>query len=396
MVTQLPLATADGQNPSGLRFSQAQSYGHCMPSVSERVLGLIEASGLSQREFALRVGLDESKMSKSLSGTRRFSSVDLARIAELSRVTVDWLITGEESALAVAARTTGGKAGTALEAAKRYSTLRTDITSLGYPQPWQPVAMRPDKNGYIEQGRSLARGALAQVSDAGRSVSVGNLAALVEEVFGVDVAVVNLGTGFDGLAASSDEVKLIVLATSQVPGRQRFTLAHELGHLLAGDDQDIHLDRNIYDKAQAKDPSEMRANAFASAFLMPEHILRTAVGSTGLSEDAFAALSCDLMVTPPALAYRLLQVRLIDAGTCDRFKKLTESLAASLAGRGEEFARRVADARTPRPPGLLVRDTYAAYESGAATLRPYANLLGVDVDELRDAIESEHGTSDVE
>ena len=32
-----------------------------------------------------------------------------------------------------------------------------------------------------------------------------------------------------------------------------------------------------------------------------------------------------------------------------------------------------------------------AYESGATTLRPYANLLGVDVDELRQALEAEEG-----
>ena len=52
------------------------------------------------------------------------------------------------------------------------------------------------------------------------------------------------------------------------------------------------------------------------------------------------------------------------------------------------------EATTLRPPGLLVRDAYAAYESGAATLRPYASLLGVDVDELRRALESEDGIHD--
>jgi Zn-dependent peptidase ImmA (M78 family)/transcriptional regulator with XRE-family HTH domain len=363
-------------------------------SVPERVLGLIEASGLSRRAFGQRVGLDESKMSKSLSGARRFSSVDLARIAELCQVTVDWLITGEEPPLAMAARTTSGNAAAALDAAKRYSTLRTDIASLGYPQPWQPVTARFSTGGYAEQGRRLAQEALTRVGQAGFSVGAGNLAVLIEAVFGADVAVVELGTGFDGLATSSEGVKLILLAASHVPARQRFTLAHELGHLLAGDDQDVHLDRDVYDKAQAKDPSEMRANAFASAFLMPESTLRDAVGSTGLNDQSFAGLACDLTATPSALAYRLLHLRLIDAGTCDRYKALTGSNAANMAGRGEEFAQRVSEASRPRPPGLLVRDTYAAYESGAATLRPYASLLGADVDQLRHAIESEQETRD--
>jgi Zn-dependent peptidase ImmA (M78 family) len=163
--------------------------------------------------------------------------------------------------------------------------------------------------------------------------------------------------------------------------------------LLAGDDQEIHLDRDIFDKGQAKDPSEMRANAFAAAFLMPEGILRERAGS-GLTDKAFAQLSCDLQVTPSALAYRLLQLRLIDAGTCDLYKPLTAAKAASIAGQSEQFARWMTEAGTPRPPALLVRDTYKAYESGAATLRPYANLLGADIDELRQTLESESGAHD--
>lgn len=384
-----------GHTPLSLRFSQVASYHWRVSSVAERVLTLIEASRLTRREFGLRIGLDESKMSKSLSGARRFSSVDLARIADLCHVTVDWLITGAEPPLVVAARTTSGNAHVALNVAKRYSTLRIDMATLDYPQPWQPMTATFSAGGYVEQGHQLAREALARVEHAGRSIGGDNLVALIEEVFGADVAVVDLGAGFDGLAISSGGVKLILLATTHVPARQRFTLAHELGHLLAGDNQDVHLDRDVFDKTQAKDPSEMRANAFASAFLMPEGMLRDAVGTAGLTEKTFAALACDLLVTPSALAYRLLRLRLIDAGTCDRYKALTGAKAASTAGRGKEFAHRVAQAGTPRPPGLLVRDTYAAYESGAATLRPYANLLGVDADDLKRTLESEHGIPDV-
>lgn len=349
---------------------------------------------MSRRAFGQRIGLDESKMSKSLGGARRFSSVDLARIAELCQVTVDWLITGDEPPLAMAARTTGGSAATAIAAARRYSTLRADMASFGYPQPWRPLPGRLAGGGYADQGRRLAQEALARVGKADRSVATENLANVIEEVFGADIAIVELGSGFDGLATSSEHVKLIVLATSHMPTRQRFTLAHELAHLLADDDQDVHLDRDVYDKAQARDPSEMRANAFAASFLMPEDTLRAAVGATGLTDATFAALACDLVVTPSALAYRLLQLRLIDAGTCDRFKSLTAAKAAHTAGRGESFAHLVTEAARPRPPGLLVRDTYTAYEAGAATLRPYANLLGVDVDQLRHAVESEHGTPD--
>ena len=124
---------------------------------------------------------------------------------------------------------------------------------------------------------------------------------------------------------------------------------------------------------------------------MPEETLRSAVPATGLTEAAFATLACDLGVSPSALAIRLSQLRLIDAGTCDKFKAITGAKAAANAARSEEFAQSVAKANTLRPPGLLVRDAYAAYEAGATTLRPYANLLGVDVDDLRRALETEEG-----
>lgn len=364
-----------------------------MPDVADRVVGLIEDSGLSRHAFAERVGLDDSKLSKSIGGTRRFSSLDLARIAELCQVTVDWLITGEEPPLAMAARTTSGNAGDAIALAKRYAVMRADLAELGYPQPWKTVTTSPG-GGYVEQGRRLANAAAGRLRETGRSAADRDLASSVEGAFGADVAVAGLGSGFDGLAASAAGTKLIVLATSQTPARQRFTLAHELCHLLAGDDQEVHLDRDVFDPRQAKDPSEMRANTFASAFLMPEHSLREAVGPAGLSEGQFAELACDLMVTPSALAYRLLQFRLIDSGNCDRFKRITGATAAKMAGRGDEFAQRVAEGSTSRLPGLLVRDSYSAYESGATTLHPYANLLGVDVDELRAALESEHGIPD--
>jgi Zn-dependent peptidase ImmA (M78 family)/transcriptional regulator with XRE-family HTH domain len=362
-----------------------------MTTIPERVRGLIEASGRSRHDFAVRTGLDDSKLSKSLSGTRRFSSLDLARIAEECAVTVDWLVTGAEPPLAVAARTTSGKAGAALEAARRYATLRSDMAGLGYPQPWRPSEAALPEGRWAEQGAALAREALARVEQAGRSVRETDLPTLVEDVFGADVAVAQFGTGFDGVASASEDVKLVLLATSALPYRQRFTLAHELCHLLAGDDQGVHLDEDVFDKAQGKEPSEKRANAFAAAFLMPEPGLREAIGSSGLAREGFAGLACELMVTPSALAFRLVHLRLIDSGTCERYKAITAADAAKIAGCGDELARRTTEAGRPRPPGLLVRDTYAAYEAGAATLRPYAKLLGAEVEQVRRALESGDG-----
>jgi AcrR family transcriptional regulator len=62
-----------------------------------RVRACIDTSGLAQREFARRIELDETKLSKSLGGTRRFTPAELFRIATVGGVTVNWLMTGSDS-----------------------------------------------------------------------------------------------------------------------------------------------------------------------------------------------------------------------------------------------------------------------------------------------------------
>jgi Zn-dependent peptidase ImmA (M78 family)/transcriptional regulator with XRE-family HTH domain len=361
-----------------------------MTTTADRVRELIQTSGLSQHAFAAEVGLDDSKLSKSLSGARRFSSLDLARVAERCDVTVDWLITGAEPELVLAARTAGGSAAAAIREAERLSSLRSDMTFLGFSQPWRPThsVMSMSSGSGKSHAVALAAAALSRVHDEGSSETEADLAAIIERVFGVDVAVADLGPDFDGLAVASAETKLILLATSRVPARQRFTLAHELGHLLAGDDQELHVDKDIYAASNRRKPTERRANAFAAAFLLPETVLRSAVGQRGITEESFARLAWARGVSPAALSYRLLDLRLIDAGTCDRFRTLSGAKVARMAGKDDDFARSVATAGTVRAPGLLVRDTYAAYDSGLATLRPYANLIGTDVDALREALEA--------
>ncbi|MET8472169.1 TetR/AcrR family transcriptional regulator [Streptomyces sp. NPDC006422] len=57
-----------------------------------RVREVITAAGVSQREFARRIVMDPSKLSRSLSGTRRFTVAELARIADEGRVDAGWLL----------------------------------------------------------------------------------------------------------------------------------------------------------------------------------------------------------------------------------------------------------------------------------------------------------------
>ncbi|MGW5088460.1 TetR family transcriptional regulator C-terminal domain-containing protein [Streptomyces coelicoflavus] len=76
-----------------------------------RVREVIAAAGVSQREFARRVVMDPSKLSRSLSGTRRFTAAELARIADEGRVDVGRLLGARprERATAPAVGVEGGR-----------------------------------------------------------------------------------------------------------------------------------------------------------------------------------------------------------------------------------------------------------------------------------------------
>lgn len=73
------------------------------PEVADRVRKVIADTGVTQREFARRIVMDPSKLSRSLGGTRRFTAAELARIADTGGVDAGWLL-GAAGVRAEAAR----------------------------------------------------------------------------------------------------------------------------------------------------------------------------------------------------------------------------------------------------------------------------------------------------
>jgi Zn-dependent peptidase ImmA (M78 family) len=90
--------------------------------------------------------------------------------------------------------------------------------------------------------------------------------------------------------------------------RQRFTIAHEVAHLLLHSGQDLFIDRNFSVRhrddtsAHAVDPDEMAANAFAAELLMPASMVAQDVG-TGIFD-----IEDDEMIQRLALRYRVSQL----------------------------------------------------------------------------------------
>ncbi|MCH8252009.1 MAG: ImmA/IrrE family metallo-endopeptidase [Planctomycetes bacterium] len=90
--------------------------------------------------------------------------------------------------------------------------------------------------------------------------------------------------------------------------RQRFTAAHEAGHAILDDDQDVVVS---YAKWKGSDYSEIRANTFASRYLMPPSFLQGI--PDGSMWDAHKAVEWanKLKVSTEALSYALKDAKLV-------------------------------------------------------------------------------------
>ncbi|WP_408589299.1 ImmA/IrrE family metallo-endopeptidase [Novosphingobium sp.] len=122
-----------------------------------------------------------------------------------------------------------------------------------------------------------------------------------------------------GMALIKDGISIIGVNALHHPNRQRFTMAHELGHHVMHHEAingTVHVDKGFAMilmrddlAAQGTDRMEIEANAFASELLMPASILEKLldVGSVDLDETStLEAIAKRFKVSLSALQYRLM------------------------------------------------------------------------------------------
>ena len=134
---------------------------------------------------------------------------------------------------------------------------------------------------------------------------------------GCVVKLTPLDDDLSGMAFLKDGMRAIVVNSLHHPNRQRFTIAHELGHRqlhLPMLHEGVHVDKAIYRRDQhaskGVEPYEMEANHFAAELLMPKKVLLQHVGSDfDLQDDQkLAALAAVLGVSTAALSFRIQNV----------------------------------------------------------------------------------------
>jgi len=103
--------------------------------------------------------------------------------------------------------------------------------------------------------------------------------------------------------------KCILINYNEDIYRQRFTAAHEAAHSILDEGKDVVVSFTKWDK---KDLAEIRANVFASHYLMPPNFLSSIPDPNRWNENKAVLWANKLKVSTEALAYALGELGLID------------------------------------------------------------------------------------
>lgn len=137
---------------------------------------------------------------------------------------------------------------------------------------------------------------------------------------GVEVSYEDLEDEISGVLVRKDGDAVIGVNTKHHPNRQRFTVAHELGHWALHSEQSGYFidEFTVHYRGDGSsggyDPRESEANAFAAALLMPEDLLRNELAGRRIDasdDDQLSDLAREYGVSLQALTIRLTNLNLL-------------------------------------------------------------------------------------
>lgn len=137
----------------------------------------------------------------------------------------------------------------------------------------------------------------------------------IAKELGIRVQYAPFDGDLSGMAFVKDGKPIAGVNSLHHPNRQRFTLAHEIGHIVLHRqliESEVHIDKGSLRRdtlaSAGVDPIEIAANAFASEFMMPEHLLEAAMSGRPIDledDELVAGLAKRFKVSEAAMRFRL-------------------------------------------------------------------------------------------
>ena len=234
-----------------------------------------EEAGISQQDAADAIGVHRSSITQMEAGNRSVSTLELTRLATLYNRPITWFLSeAEPEDLIVALHRAEPGLGSARESRRQIDhcvAICREGVSLerilghgprnGPPSYLEPVPQSPWDA--ITQGQRVAEEERRRLDLGARPI--GDLVSLIAEQ-GIWVSGADLPENMSGLFLHHASIGLAILVnSSHVRARRRFSYAHEYAHALLDRGQPF----TVTSTDNAADLTEKRANAFAAAFLMP-------------------------------------------------------------------------------------------------------------------------------
>ena len=142
----------------------------------------------------------------------------------------------------------------------------------------------------------------------------------IAELKGLIIHPFDLGTNISGVLVIDKEQGTIGINPLESPVRQRFTIAHELGHfLLHSESESLFVDKHfkILFRSQGQSSKEIKkeqdANAFAAAILMPKNKLEEKINNSSLDltdDEAVKKIAQMFDVSVIAMTYRIANLHI--------------------------------------------------------------------------------------
>ncbi|CAM4189295.1 ImmA/IrrE family metallo-endopeptidase [Roseateles saccharophilus] len=319
--------TADAARPEAARH---------MSAMGGRVRVARESAKITQADLCEAVGFaDRQTLSAIENGERRIQAAELVRISQAVNRPIEWFIDpfvveGDARFSWRVAKSLPDEALTDFESriGRLVGLLRHLKMALqGNSSVFSPV-LRVSRQSTFEEAWVWGE-LVAQHLDLGIVPAVKLVEAIETRldipVLYVDAHVESEARGISGAMCRLPDLQVIVINRHESPARRNFDVAHELFHALTWDalPPQHREDPDNVAKGTLIKRIEHLADNFAAALLMPRASLDKLIPEEKLGDAEYLVdVARELHVSTGALAFRLLNLKLIGPGTCEAVRKL--------------------------------------------------------------------------
>lgn len=218
---------------------------------------------------------------------------------------------------------------------------------------------------------------------------LGDLFELVHTALGCDVLAIDADEVEHGLSMLDPKTGRIAIAvaTSTHPMRQRSSIAHEVGHVVAGD-----LLARTPPAPGTRGPAEIQADAFARHLLLPVSALRARYGApsrsgaAGVGEADLAAVVQEFEVSPSLATIQFREADLIRPRMREAWAPLTTASLAVRYGWLSQYRALSAGSSRSRAPQALMRRAVEGYHRGMIDIIELASWHELPPEQLLEAL----------